>query len=478
MPYRVEGLPKAQQVAVGHDFSCVLDLAGLVHCFGNHDRGYFGEAGKSGPEPITKDGLPPIEFLAVGSMSSIYAIDQDGQVWSYGSNFYNELGRDGSRSTVPAVVKSLPPMHNMFASTFHACGFSRAGSLFCFGNNSYQQIGYDSPSSNSLPTRVDLYPYFGQSLVSSKIDYGSPTQPVTSSASSAAVSLANPSTVTIKYRQDGQVSNASFDQVVQLRTFSNLSYLAFAEGALPLVQELAERREDQDYLVYQSGGTYSYRAIAGAYPAADGSGDLTVLLSTSDEELRIKASKLVSKGVGLVFAVAPDELPARLFDQPSILTFQSMAENIWSLPEKWHHYLYSPLHASGASPDGKLRACQRSTVYSDGIVVYGPGRLSIDLSKEAITEASLQISIADQGPICRYATIDIIIRGYRNGEPLAPMASLTVSGDAEPTVVNLDLDSIDELVFDTASHRPPGAESLASQARWQLSESLLITYVP
>jgi alpha-tubulin suppressor-like RCC1 family protein len=81
---------------------------------------------------------------------------QNGGARCWGVNGDGELG-DGTttNSNVPVTVKSLPGKLAQVAAGFgHACALLLDGSMECWGNNQYGQLGNGSTSNSSTPVTV------------------------------------------------------------------------------------------------------------------------------------------------------------------------------------------------------------------------------------------------------------------------------------------------------------------------------------
>jgi hypothetical protein len=85
----------------------------------------------------------------------VLAVSADGGVWTWGDNFYGQLG-DGSltpRST-PARLTTLPPIAHVGAGGEHSLAVTADGRVFTWGRNNQHQLGDWATASRSAPTQI------------------------------------------------------------------------------------------------------------------------------------------------------------------------------------------------------------------------------------------------------------------------------------------------------------------------------------
>lgn len=153
-PVQVKNMKGAVQVGFGDDHSCALKLDGTVWCWGNNDYGELGTG------TYTSTGLPvqvknsagtgPLTGVIQLSSTSYYncALKTDKTVWCWGYNTYGQLGT-GSRinSTLPVSVLSttgtgkLSSIKSVATALTHACAVKIDSGLVCWGSNFYGELG-------------------------------------------------------------------------------------------------------------------------------------------------------------------------------------------------------------------------------------------------------------------------------------------------------------------------------------------------
>jgi alpha-tubulin suppressor-like RCC1 family protein len=157
-------------VAAGNQHSCVLSDQGAVYCWGANDEGQLGDGTQT-------DSSTPVESLSLGrgryavSLAAgdehTCAILDNGSVKCWGDNSYGQLG-DGSytSSGSPRLVSNLSQGRtavSIQAGATHTCAVLDNGSIQCWGNNQYRQLAitgnsaYNNPVTPSLPVNLTVH---------------------------------------------------------------------------------------------------------------------------------------------------------------------------------------------------------------------------------------------------------------------------------------------------------------------------------
>jgi len=152
-PSRIAGsgsTGRYESVTAGWDFTCaLLDHGSEVACWGedpqplsSSSRGRASRASSaSGPETV--QGLPARVLSLDAGERHVCAVDEDGAVWCWGENDSGQLGsRSDDDSLLPVLVEGLPlPASSVSAGGAHTCALLSDGGTFCWGDNSYGQLG-------------------------------------------------------------------------------------------------------------------------------------------------------------------------------------------------------------------------------------------------------------------------------------------------------------------------------------------------
>ncbi|UJF31315.1 RCC1 domain-containing protein [Paenibacillus hexagrammi] len=180
LPLLVNGVEDITQIAAGGSYAAALTKDGSVYTWGENSYGQLGIGlGYDGATwdrsfPAKVNGLPAVSSIGTGP-NFMFAVDTDGQLWSWGSNSYGQLG-DGTNNNQPSpvessIVKSLeatvkkPGEGNKLIKNPKAVSLAAGGSdtfairpngVFGWGVNTYGQLGIGSNLSAQSPKQLEL----------------------------------------------------------------------------------------------------------------------------------------------------------------------------------------------------------------------------------------------------------------------------------------------------------------------------------
>lgn len=147
------------QVAGGRNFTCALASGGQAYCWG------YGGGGALGNNSVLTQRIPvAVQQPAGVSFTGVYteydhacAIDTGGQAYCWGNNGWSQLG-DSTTTTRRTPVAVHQPAGVTFTElalgSTSTCGLTSAGQAYCWGNNSSGQLGDGTLTTNRLPVAV------------------------------------------------------------------------------------------------------------------------------------------------------------------------------------------------------------------------------------------------------------------------------------------------------------------------------------
>ncbi|MFN9960878.1 MAG: hypothetical protein ACK55I_47960, partial [bacterium] len=91
--------------------------------------------------PISVGGTKKTFCKIGGGVTASYAVDRYGKLWSWGYQFYGELGNDFPITWSPISVTAARTFSKIAIGTDHGISIDRNGRVFGWGRNQYGEIG-------------------------------------------------------------------------------------------------------------------------------------------------------------------------------------------------------------------------------------------------------------------------------------------------------------------------------------------------
>jgi alpha-tubulin suppressor-like RCC1 family protein len=158
VPVDVRGLEGVTALTAGWAHTCALTSAGAVWCWGSNKYGELGDGGTEDASiPVRVGGLEEVASIEAGDDHTC-AVSISRSLMCWGNNEYGQLG-DGTETSrsQPAAVSGLESgIRSVAAGWGHTCALTASGGVKCWGNNEYGQLGYGKKDAAFRPSPVDV----------------------------------------------------------------------------------------------------------------------------------------------------------------------------------------------------------------------------------------------------------------------------------------------------------------------------------
>lgn len=168
-PVAVSG-PTFASVSSGDFHSCALTPAGAAYCWGANTFGMIGDGTQSSTvsqgTPVAVSGGLTFTSLSAGGYHSC-GVASGGMAYCWGRNTFAELGDTSTTGSscgvtpsgnaycsTPMVVSGGTTFAAVSAGEYHTCGLTAGGAAYCWGSNHNGQLGNGDTTGSSTPLAV------------------------------------------------------------------------------------------------------------------------------------------------------------------------------------------------------------------------------------------------------------------------------------------------------------------------------------
>lgn len=153
----ISGLPVIKAIESGRSHTLALDENGLVWSFGYNEYGQLGNGSftESGSSAVQVSKVENIKVIEAGYDQS-FAIDNDGQLFAWGSNaYYGALG-DGTYSNrnVPVAINLDEAIKSVSTAYSHTLVLTETGKVFGMGSTEYNRLGSRCCNNENAPIEL------------------------------------------------------------------------------------------------------------------------------------------------------------------------------------------------------------------------------------------------------------------------------------------------------------------------------------
>lgn len=152
-PAQVTGIAGVQSVCHGAVHTCAVDATGSVSCWGDSECGQLGLGQDDSTTPMLVPGLSNFGSVTCSEFATM-ALRNDQTVRFWGATLGAQESCDDIE-TEPVVVSSLNGATLVDAGWQHKCVETGTGTVLCWGNNTYGQLG-DGTMTSTGSSRVQV----------------------------------------------------------------------------------------------------------------------------------------------------------------------------------------------------------------------------------------------------------------------------------------------------------------------------------
>ena len=160
LPVRVHQLTEVVAIAAGAYHALALRRDGTVWAWGLNWIGQLGDnTDQNRNKPVRIPGLSDILAIGAGEEFS-FAIAADGRLWAWGDNYYGQLANGGGETEyfVPTPVLGVGGIQAIEGGWGHTLALQQGGLVFTWGLNWYGQMGIDNGSYLEWVPPVAMFP--------------------------------------------------------------------------------------------------------------------------------------------------------------------------------------------------------------------------------------------------------------------------------------------------------------------------------
>jgi alpha-tubulin suppressor-like RCC1 family protein len=156
-PVEASGITDATAITAGGDHTCALLANGSIDCWGDNSYGQLGDGTKEyrSPTPVVVSGVTDATAITAG-WDNTCALLTGGTVKCWGDDSNGQLGNGTKEngSATPVTVSGITNATAIAASGLHTCALLAGGSIDCWGANGLGELGNGTTEESLIPVAV------------------------------------------------------------------------------------------------------------------------------------------------------------------------------------------------------------------------------------------------------------------------------------------------------------------------------------
>jgi alpha-tubulin suppressor-like RCC1 family protein len=145
-----------RRVAAGFYHTCGITVNGAAYCWGSNGDGQGGNGtwDDNVTSPTAVAGGQVFAFIS-GGLSHSCGISASGSTYCWGGNEGGQHGDGGTEETVvPSLAATGVTLASVYAGYYHSCGVGTDGTFYCWGDRAVGKVGDGQSASEATPVAV------------------------------------------------------------------------------------------------------------------------------------------------------------------------------------------------------------------------------------------------------------------------------------------------------------------------------------
>ena len=160
LPVQVVSFANPSLISAGYNTTCGVNTSGQAYCWGVGAYGQMGNGTNEiiNPSPVAVT-VGPLSKLSVGGAYQVCAISTAGAAYCWGADTWGQLGNgvplEDSNLPVPVTGLGAGTTADIAGGGLFTCALTAGGGVKCWGYNGDGELGNNSPTNSPVPVNVN-----------------------------------------------------------------------------------------------------------------------------------------------------------------------------------------------------------------------------------------------------------------------------------------------------------------------------------